>query len=124
MSKIKNLKKRILNFFTPFFVVIFLTISPASAQNINYTIPNPSKYDNLEEVINAVSSLIRPAFLIAFGAMILFGAFTLLTSQGDEGKIETARKTIIAAIIGFVIAVFAPSIVNLALSLFGVEGFT
>lgn len=115
--------KNIVIFATTFIVVTLTTVVSVSAQNINYTIPNPSKYDNLEEIISAAASLIRPAFIIAFGAMILYGAFMLLTSQGNEEKIVTSRKTIIAAIVGFVIAVFAPSIVNLALSLFGVENF-
>lgn len=102
---------------------LLILVSTASAQNSNYAIPNPSRYDSLEDLISAAASLIRPVFLVTFGAMIIFGAFMLLTSSGDEEKIQTSRKTIIAAIVGFVIAVFAPTIVNFALSLVGVEGF-
>lgn len=94
------------------------------AQNINYQIPNPSKYNSLEDIISAAASLIRPIFLITFGAMIIYGAFMLLTSSGNEEKVQTSRKTITAAIIGFIIAVFAPTLVNFALNLVGVEGFT
>lgn len=103
-------------------LVSVLFVSSVSAQNLNYSIPNPSTYDSLEDLISAAASLIRPVFLVTFGGMIIFGAFTLLTSSGNEEKIESSRKTIIAAIIGFVIAVFAPTLVNFALSLVGVEG--
>ncbi len=101
----------------PFFVI------EISAQNLGLKIPNPSRYDSLEEIISAAGSLIRPLFLITFGAMLLFGAFILLTSQGDEEKIQNSRKTMIAAIIGFVIAALAPTVVGIITSFLGVESF-
>lgn len=102
----------------------FLFRYQVSAQTINYRIPNPSNIDSLEELINLGASLIQPAFLLAFGAMILFGGFNILTSQGDSGKIETGKKTIIAAIIGFVISVLAPQLINLVTSALGVQGLS
>lgn len=94
------------------------------AQNISYKIPNPSNIGSLEELVNLGASLIRPLFIITFGAMILYGAFLLLSSQGDAEKVANSRKTIIAAIIGFIIAVFAPTILNFVTSLVGVEGLS
>ena len=102
---------------------MFGLAAPASAQ-VNFKIPNPSKYNSLEDVINALASLIRPLFLITFGAMILVGAFLLLTSQGDEEKIANSKKTITAAIIGFTIAVLAPTIAGLVVNFLGVDGFS
>lgn len=94
------------------------------AQNISYKIPNPSNIGSLEQLVNLGASLIRPLFVITFGAMILYGAFLLLSSQGDAEKVANSRKTIIAAIIGFIIAVFAPTILNFVTSLVGVEGLS
>lgn len=105
-------------------MTISLFMTTAYAQNINYKIPNPSKYDSLEEIISAVGSLIRPAFLLTFGAMIIVGAFYMMTSKGDEEKVMTAKKTITAAIIGFLIAALAPTIANFVTNLLGVEGFS
>ncbi|MCA9387169.1 hypothetical protein KC669_04000 [Candidatus Dojkabacteria bacterium] len=93
-----------------------------SAQDINYKIPNPSRYNSLEDIISALGSLIRPIFLLTFGAMLLVGAFLVLTSQGNEEKIENGKKTIIAAIIGFAIAALAPTLVNFVTSFLLVEG--
>jgi len=43
------------------------------------------------------------------------------TSGGDKAKVESARGTIIAAIVGLVIAFLAFFILSLALSFFGLS---
>jgi hypothetical protein len=87
-------------------------------------IPNPTNIDSLEELINAVAKLIVPLFVLTFLAMLLFGAFTYLTAQGDDSKIEKAKKIIVTAIIGFTLAVLAPSIANFVGGILGVEGLS
>lgn len=87
-------------------------------------IPNPSRIDSLEELINALAALIRPIFLVTFTIMILYGAFVYLTARDDANKVQSARSIIIAAIIGFVIAVFAPVIVDLVAKFLGVPGLS
>jgi len=115
--------KKIISFVTAICFLFAISINTVYAQGfVNYRIPNISRYDSLEDVINAAASLIQPLFLLTFGAMLLVGAFTLLTSQGDEEKVASSRKTITAAIIGFIIAVIAPTIVNLLLNILGVDG--
>jgi len=87
------------------------------------TIPNPSVYGSLEELINGAAQFIRPLFLITFGAMILISAATIMTAQSDAAKVQSGRQILTAAIIGFVLAVFAPAIVNFVTGLLGVTGF-
>lgn len=87
----------------------------------NFTIPNPSRYNSLEDIINALTSLIRPLFIITLGAMILYGGWVRLTSQGDPDKIKSSSQIIVAAIIGFAIAVFAPTIVDFVGRLLGIQ---
>lgn len=41
--------------------------------------------------------------------MITIGGFMYITSAGDNGRTETAKKLITAAVIGFAIAIAAPS---------------
>lgn len=122
----KYMKKVFIISFTTILCLVLLVFFSHGvfAQSISYKIPNPSKIDSLEELINLGASLIRPLFIITFGAMILYGAFLLLSSQGDSEKVANSRKTIIAAIIGFIIAVFAPTILNFVTSLVGVEGLS
>ncbi len=85
-------------------------------------IPNPSKFNTGEDIINALAGLIRPAFLIGFAAMLFFGAWTYLTAGPDDGKIKNAKNIITAAIGGFILAVLAPTIMNFIGGLLGVQG--
>jgi hypothetical protein len=87
-------------------------------------IPNPTKYNTLEDIINALTNLIIPVFILTFLAMLMFGAFTYLTAQGDDAKVEKAKKIIVTAIIGFVLAVLAPSIANFVAGILGIDGLT
>lgn len=84
-------------------------------------IPNPTIYPDLEAVINALTRLIVPVFLLSFAAMLLYGAFQWLTARDDASKVESAKKIMVAAIIGFILAVLAPTIVNFVASLLGVQ---
>lgn len=118
-------KKRI--FALVFLIQSFLVTLTLSAQGItnigqNFTIPNPSRYSSLEDVVNALASLIRPVFIITFGAMVLYGGWVRLTSQGNPDKIKSSSQIIVAAIVGFAIAVFAPTIVDFIGRLIGIQG--
>lgn len=102
----------------------FLTITAGAvhAQSFSYQIPNPSRYDSLEEFISALTTLIQPIFVLTFAGFVLYGSWVRLTSQGDPEKIASSQKIIVAAATGFAIAVLAPSVVNVVTSLLGVEG--
>jgi hypothetical protein len=87
-------------------------------------IPSPTPIDSLEDLINIVSGLIRPAFLLTFIAMILYGAYTWLTAGADDKKVQSAKQIIVAAIVGFSIAVFAPAIVDIVARFLGIPSFS
>ncbi len=119
----KKVALKIVNFFLVFSIFASFIVTNVSAQNLSYKIPNPSRYDSLEDIIAAAGSLIRPLFLLTFAAMLLFGAFLMLTSQGNEEKLQNSRKTMVAAVVGFIIAALAPTLVNIVTNFLGVEGF-
>lgn len=104
-------------------VVYLLAFTSVSYAQVNFAIPNPSRFNSLEDIISAAASLIQPLLIITFGAMIIVGAFLILSSQGQEEKIENGKKTITAAIIGFAIAVLAPTLVTLVSDLIGIDAF-
>ena len=54
--------------------------------------------------------------------MILYGGWVRLTSQGNPDKVKSSSQIIVAAIVGFAIAVFAPTIVDFAGKLLGIQG--
>jgi uncharacterized protein YacL len=110
--------------------LLSLTASQAFAtgQNIN---PCPSagqfaalcnlNSNNLGGLVGAaVTFILIVAVLIALFFLIL-GGIRWITSGGDKAKVDSARQTITAAIIGLVIAFLAFFILALALSFFGLS---
>ena len=68
---------------------------------------------NLDE---AVGRIVSPLFLVlvAISAVfIIYAAYTFVTSGGDPGKTETARATLIYAIIGIIVAFLALALYNI-----------
>lgn len=58
-----------------------------------------------------IDILIRVAAMLAV-VMVVYGGFTLVTSQGTPDKIAGARKTILNAVVGLVIALVASQFVK------------
>ena len=77
--------------------------------------------NNLGQIVGTlVTFILIIAVLIAL-FFLIFGGIRWITSGGDKAKVESARGTIIAAIVGFVIAFLAFFILSLALSFFGLS---
>jgi len=64
---------------------------------------------------DAVGKIVNPLFLVLVAIstiFIIYAAYTFVTSGGDPGKTETARATLIYAIIGIVVAFLALALYN------------
>jgi len=68
----------------------------------------------------AVTFILILAVLIAL-FFLIYGGIRWITSGGDKAKVDSARQTITAAIIGLIIAFLAFFILSLALSFFGLS---
>lgn len=55
--------------------------------------------------------LLRLAALMAVG-FIIYGGFEYITSQAEPANVEKARKTIINALVGLIIAILATAIIG------------
>jgi hypothetical protein len=53
------------------------------------------------------------------GIMVIVGAFQMMTAAGDPTKFGNGKKTLIYAAVGFVIVLFASSVVPLLKSILG-----
>jgi len=65
---------------------------------------------------DAVGKIVNPLFLILVAistVFIIYAAYTFVTSGGDPGKTETARATLIYAIIGIIVAFLALALYNI-----------
>jgi hypothetical protein len=67
-----------------------------------------------------ITLLLLLAILLSL-AYIVIGGFKWITSGGDKQKLESARMTIIYAIVGLVIAFFAFLIINIISAVIGVN---
>lgn len=66
----------------------------------------------VENIVNILSWIVGVASVI----MIIIGGMRYITSSGDASGIQSAKNTIIYAIIGLVVAIFAQGIVQFVLS--------
>lgn len=70
--------------------------------------------DGIQVLVNALLFLIGLVAVI----MIIFGGFKYITSSGDAGKLESAKNTILYAVVGLLVAILAFAIVNFVISTF------
>ncbi len=109
---------RLRNIFSTIFLGIVLMSGSATAEVVE--IPNPLKSNNFAELLANILQFLFILSLPVGSLMIIFAAFTFLTSAGDPEKLTTARKTIIYAFVGIIILFLSQAIVNLLISVFEV----
>jgi len=85
---------------------------------------NAARGDNTpSNLVNGDSSIVRRAInIMLFGVgvlsvvMLIFGGFRYVISGGKKESVTNAKNTILYAIIGLLVAVFAYAIINFILS--------
>lgn len=118
-----------LGIFLFFGLVFSLSINAVSAANLDFAAPSAA--GNLNNV--TANSLFRFIInvLIILGIVIsliflLWGGIRWILSGGDKGKVDAARSTIVASIVGLIIVILAYVIINTVLTLLtgnGINGF-
>ena len=69
-------------------------------------------------VLNIVDMAVRASALVALG-FVIWGGIRYMTSQGDSGRLASAKDTIFKAIIGLVIATMASIFIGFIVSRLG-----
>lgn len=72
----------------------------------------PDKLDGSQGVITQIINILLFAIGIISVIMIIVGGIRYTTSNGDSNKVTAAKNTVMYAVIGLVIAIFAYAIVN------------
>ena len=101
----------------------FITES-ASAQSLNVTSGvEAAKGDSVPEGVTEEDGLVKIVINILLWAigiisviMIIIGGIRYATSNGDSTQVTAAKNTIMYAVVGLVIAIFAYAIVNFVLT--------
>lgn len=82
--------------------------------NANFTENPGAVIRNVIIAILVISAVVALIFLI-------WGGFKWITSGGDKTKVEAARNTIIAAVVGLIVAFLAYFILSVVLGIFGIH---
>ena len=93
----------------------------ASAGSAPVTLVNPlgNNCSDLTCPLAAVSNFLFTIAIPLCGIIILVGGFQMMTAAGNPEKFSKGRKTLLYAVIGFVVVLLAGSVANLIKSLFG-----
>ena len=79
---------------------------------------NAGSFGKIVQVVITVLLIIATVIALFF---LIWGGIRWITSGGDKQKVESARNTIISAVIGLVIAFLAYFILTVILGLFGLN---
>lgn len=112
-------------------VVAFLLVIPSYFQvNAAKVCPEGGQFgslcniqvnDNTDIFQRVFTIMLVVAVMLAVGFLI-YGGIKWITSGGDKGKVDAARGTITAAIIGLIIAFLAFFIIGVVNYIFGIQG--
>lgn len=96
--------------------VMTVAVAPtASAQlkdGIKKTKTSENSNTSVDKLVKSVVNILLYIIGIVAVIMIIVGGIQYATSSGDAGKAKTAKNTILYAVAGVVIALFAYAIVN------------
>lgn len=82
----------------------------------------PARYfTDIGSIVNLLIPIIMTIGAVTFGAMLMYAGFLVVTSQGEEQKIEEAKKVATYAFIGLVVMFMAYTIVLLLTYILNVE---
>lgn len=76
---------------------------------------------NIGSVVSGVITVMLIGAAIISLFFLIWGGIRWITSGGDKGKVDSARQTIIASIIGLIIALLAFFIITVVLGLFNLS---
>ena len=84
------------------------TSSTASGSS-SFTFSNPLKYDTVQEVLGVALTAMKNVIVLLALVFLVLGAVLYIVSSGNEKMLGTAKKMIIAAMVGLAIGIAAPS---------------
>lgn len=97
-----------------------VTIDPIKGPGID-----PNKYGSgtltLEKIISQVIGVLTIIAVIFFAIQVIIAGYNFISSEGDEKKMEMARKSLTNGVLGIIIVVVAIGIVSLIASLLGIS---
>jgi len=103
-------------------VILLSVASLVGAANVPQN-PNDIKVPNMtvSEAVETIVNLIFAGMVFAAIVVIAWSGYDMVISQGDPGKIKTAKDQISWAITGIIVTIFAFIIIKLVLGRFNIN---
>lgn len=126
--------QNILRYAIPSLMLVLLVSSPFSLSTVNAQTPRdevcrgvglaggtadcsePEGGPSVDSTIKLVVSILSFIVGVAAVIMIIIGGFKYITSSGDSNNIQSAKNTILYAIVGLVVAVLAQVLVRFVIN--------
>lgn len=111
-------------------IIAGLIISPSFARAASCTttcpggatcFPNPLRYCTIVEIVDNIATFLLYLAMVIAPLLILIGAYYLMVSGGDPKKVDSGKKYIFYAAIGFLIALGAKGVMGLIKGALGIE---
>lgn len=83
--------------------------APPAKVEYNTTFLSPLQYETVNTLLGSILGWLQGIVATLALVFVVIGGFLYITSGGDSGRAETAKKCLGAAVIGFALAVAAPS---------------
>lgn len=103
----------------------FAAVGDEACEKHGSTFPELCQGGTEEDIENKVGDVLVVVYgLVATLAVIfiIIGGFKYTTSQGEPGKLQSAKNTIMYAIIGLLVTIFAFAITQFAMNAFTGQG--
>lgn len=101
------------------FSAILLSAQVALAANDNIDLTTPGKYAgtaiNANDLVRFIINGLIVVGIVLSLIFLIWGGLRWIMSGGDKAKVDTARGTIVAAIVGLIIVILAWVIINTVL---------
>ena len=104
--------------FAPTTIVIAETPQESVCKGVGFTggsCDNDATSNSVQDVVELVVNTLSIIIGVASVVMIIIGGFKYITAAGDSNSINSAKNTILYAIIGLVVAALAQVIVQVVL---------
>lgn len=95
------------------------TLPPGTTTEIPVLIENPLKFKSINELLTSLLTYLQGFIVTLALIFMIIGAFLYITSAGNEGRMETGKKAILAALIGLALGIAAPAFLREIASILG-----
>jgi len=101
------------------FLILPAKILAGPADSISTPVADPKNF-NLDAMFSSIRNYFFGFIIVACVFIILWGAFDLATSGGDETKVKDAKNRILYAVVGLIVAAMSSVIISLVRVMVGV----